>query len=325
MLSHLSSLIFILALSMLFVSPSLASPEQRVALVIGNAGYATITPLRNPPNDANAVAELLREMGYEVILSLDASHADLERLAQEFRVKLSNADVGLFYYSGHGFQTNRVGQQHPVNHIVPVDFDVHDEDPIRRTLGLDNVLNALKDNVRVGLVLMDACRNDPQLTAASGRAVTGSKAITISRGFSPVNIPAAPPRHSREEIIKRPTGLLIAYATDPGNVASEGEEGGLSPFTGALVKHMRSSGLSLAELMGRVSADVAITTQGQQTPWNVASLTAGTYVFFPDRPTISKATQSTRSPASPSRKRSSGARRATNLPPNIGAGAGAGF
>lgn len=329
MLRHLTSAGFSLAISILFAASSNASPEKRVALVVGNAGYATITPLSNPPNDARTVAKLLSGMGYDVILSLDTRQADLERLAREFRAKLSTADVGLFYYSGHGFQTNRIGQQHPVNHIVPVDFDIHAEDPIRGTLDLDSVLTALKDNVRVGLVLMDACRNDPQLTAASGGANAGSKAISISRGLSPVNIPKVRPGHFRKDMASRPTGLLIAYATDPGNVAKEGEDGGLSPFTSALVKHMRIPGLTLAEVMGRVSADVAVATQGQQTPWNVASLTAGTYVPLPGRPIIPKAKESISKAKEPahaaSRRRSAGAGRATELAPNIGAGTGAGF
>jgi uncharacterized caspase-like protein len=247
---------------------------------------------------------------------------------------VKGADVGFFYYSGHGFQTNHVDQQHPVNHIVPVDFDIGDADPVGATLALDVVVETLKNEARVGLIFMDACRNDPQLTAAAQRVAAGSKSVTISRGFSPVNAISGRPYAPQSGKAKRPTGLLIAYATDPGNVALEGDKGLLSPFTTALVAHMRTPGLSVAEMMGRVSAEVSLETQGRQTPWSVASLTAGLYQFLPsetarggaanreDAPR--RASASSRSRGAISERRSNGARRAS-LPPNLGAGIGAGM
>ncbi len=39
---------------------------KRLALVIGNAAY-TVGALKNPVNDARAVAQALREMDYDVI------------------------------------------------------------------------------------------------------------------------------------------------------------------------------------------------------------------------------------------------------------------
>jgi uncharacterized caspase-like protein len=204
----------------------------------------------------------------------------LESLERRFRAALKQADVGIFYYSGHGFQTNRVEQQHPVNHIVPVDFRLPDSDTALETLALDKIVSALKSQARVGFILMDACRNDPQLTAASERLASGARTVAISRGFSPVSAavdrPVAPKQSGGRS---GPTGLLIAYATDPGNVALEGDRGLLSPFTTALVKHLPTPGLSAAEVMVRVSVDVSRETQGTQTPWSVSSLSAASYQF----------------------------------------------
>lgn len=317
-----------------------AAKEKRVALVIGNAAYAHITQLNKPNRDAEKVAEVLKGLEYEVILGVNATKAELESLAERFKTALAGADVGLFFYSGHGFQTNRAEQQHPVNHIVPVDFDIDGSDPAQSTLALDIVVTALKNEARVGLIFMDACRSDPVLAAAAERLARDSKAVTIARGFSPVNVSAGgPPSGGPVMRGKGPAGLLIAYATDPGNVALEGDTGPYSPFTGALVKHMGTPGLSVAEVMGRVSADVAMETQGQQTPWNVSSLTAGTYKIVatatqvtpnqvsrePSREPATAKKTSEGSSGSTTAKRSGGRSTNNNLPPNLGVGVGGGL
>ena len=283
-----------------------AAPEKRVALVIGNAAYTNITALKKPINDARRVAEVLRGLGYEVILGTDASKLQLESLAQRFRAAVRGAEVGFFYYSGHGFQTNRLDQPHPVNHIVPVDFNVQEADTTLATLPLDIIMETLKREARVGFIFMDACRNDPLLAAASDRTAHGTRGVTMARGFSPVSVFGEKPvvaKH-KQEGRKSPAGLLIAYATDPGNVALEGEKGLLSPFTSALVKHMATPGLSIAEAMGLVSAEVSSDTQGQQTPWNVWSLTAGMYQFLPKPVQSPKALTAPSGPRGPTAKSS---------------------
>jgi uncharacterized caspase-like protein len=295
---------------------SLAATEKRVALVIGNAAYAGISRLEKPLNDAQKMAEVLKGFGYEVILGLNANKRELDTLAQRFRSALKGADVGFFFYSGHGFQTNRIEQQHPVNHVVPIDFNVNEVNTALGSLALDVIIDAIRSQARVGFIFMDACRNDPQLTAASERLAGTTRSVTIARGFAPVAVieKASAPKAS---VGKGPTGLLIAYATDPGNVALEGETGALSPFTGALAKHLVAPGLSAAEIMGRVSAEVSAQTRGQQTPWNVSSLTAGTYQFTP-RPQVS--------PTGSVSGKAPGARPSgTSLPPNLGVGVGSGL
>ena len=297
-------------------SASQAAPEKRVALVIGNAAYAGISPLQKPINDAQKMAEVLRGLNYEVIIGINASKRELDALAQRFRAALKGADVGFFFYSGHGFQTNRIEQQHPINHIVPVDFNVQDVNTALGSLALDVIIEAIRSQARVGFIFMDACRNDPQLTAASERLASNTRSVTIARGFAPVAV-IEKTSTAKGAPAKGPTGLLIAYATDPGNVAFEGDTGTLSPFTGALSKHLVTPGLSAAEIMGRVSAEVATQTGGQQTPWNVSSLTAGTYLFTP-RPAAP--------PGSGTTAKGPGARPAgSGLPPNLGVGVGSGL
>src|SRR5438046_1535982 len=127
----------LLALLLIFSSATAsAAPEKRVALVIDNAAYTGISPLKKPINDAQKMAEILRGMKFEVILGIDVPKSGMEELAQKFRTAVKGADVGFFFYSGHGFQTSRAEQQHPVNHLVPVDFKVQEGDVLPATLAL---------------------------------------------------------------------------------------------------------------------------------------------------------------------------------------------
>ena len=83
------------------------SAQQRLALVIGNGAYA-IKPLRNPPNDATAVADELRDLGFVVTSGVNKSQLEMEQMIREFGQRLrANCGVGLFYYAGHGVQISR--------------------------------------------------------------------------------------------------------------------------------------------------------------------------------------------------------------------------
>jgi uncharacterized caspase-like protein len=286
------------------------------ALALGAGHSSGQAAPEKPINDAQKMVEVLRGLNYEVIVGVNASKRELDALAQRFRTALKGADVGFFFYSGHGFQTNRVEQQHPINHIVPIDFNVQDVTTAVGSLALDVIVDAIRSQARVGFIFMDACRNDPQLTAASERLASNTRSVTIARGFAPVAV-IDKPSPGKATSAKGPTGLLIAYATDPGNVALEGDTGPLSPFTGALAKHLVTPGLSAGEIMGRVSAEVATQTRGQQTPWNVSSLTAGTYQFTP-RPPAAPASGATA-------KAPSGRPGGSSLPPNLGVRVGSGL
>ena len=89
--------------------------SARTALVIGNAKYeAAVGPLRNTANDAKAVAKTLRDLGFAVIEKHDVTRDQLLRAVVEFRATLTGAEVGLFYYAGHGISV--AGS----NYLLPV-------------------------------------------------------------------------------------------------------------------------------------------------------------------------------------------------------------
>jgi uncharacterized caspase-like protein len=261
-----------------------ARAERRVALVIGNGAYTSITRLANPTTDASEMAKALRSLGFEVLVLLDARKVDIEGAIRQFRDLAAGADVGLFFYSGHGLQTNREAQHHPVNHLVPIDFRIPTGPALDGTVPLDIILKTLEQNVRVSLVFMDACRVSRQLEEASQRFGSQGRAVNLERGFVPVRISPETKRRAGADD-GRPAGMLIAYAAAPGSVALDGQ-GSLSPFTKALLKHIQRAGLPITDIMGQVAQDVWRDTDSQQRPWYVSELSAPFILQRPSRPAI---------------------------------------
>ncbi len=228
--------------------------EKRVALVIGNGAYVHAGALRNPRNDASDVAAKLRALGFDVIEGLDLEKRAMEVHIRDFGNAIEDADVALFYYAGHGMLVR--GK----NHLAPVDARFKSESDIDfETIDFDLVLRQMERSTRINLVFLDACRDNPlALNAAQTR---GSN---VSRGLGR---------------IERTLGTLIAFATEPGSVAADGE-GRNSPFTRALLAHMDTPGLSVSDMMIEVRNEVLRETKKRQMPWDNSSLT-GRFFFNP--------------------------------------------
>jgi len=95
-------------------------PEPRVALVIGNSSYA-VAPLKNPVNDAEDMAHMLRTLGFRVTLRQNATHRQMIEAVGELGQQLKAGGVGLFYFAGHGVQSR--GR----NYLIPVNADISSE------------------------------------------------------------------------------------------------------------------------------------------------------------------------------------------------------
>ena len=130
--------------------------EQRVALVIGNGGYA-FSPLRNPANDAKAMAAALRDCRFSVIEKIDCNRREMRRAIREFGNQIKAGGAGLFYYAGHGFQVKGT------NYLVPVGADVQAEDEVSdECVSAASVLRKMDSaGNRLNIVILDACRNNP--------------------------------------------------------------------------------------------------------------------------------------------------------------------
>jgi hypothetical protein len=234
-----------------------ANKPRRVALVIGNSAYIKTPELANPRNDARAVAEALAGLDFEVIEGFDLSKSDFDKRVLAFARKLKGADVGLFYYAGHGLQVN--GR----NFLVPVDAELEDEAALDFSMvELNTVLKQMERQPRTNLIFLDACRDNP-LARNLSRSM-GTRGGSVGKGLAGTSTGI---------------GTMIVFATQPGNVAKDGT-GDNSPFTTALLEFINSPGLNISTMMQRVRRSVIKATGGEQVPWNHSSLT-GPFIFKP--------------------------------------------
>jgi uncharacterized caspase-like protein len=229
-----------------------ASAEKRVALVIGNSAYEHSAPLKNPENDANAIAALLERLGFDVLKGINLTDKGFGRTIGDFSQKLdAGADVAVFFYAGHGLQV------HGRNYLAPVDARLDREASLDfEAVRLNTILTLMERGNGTNLVFLDACRDNP--LARNLARNMGTRSSAIGRGLARV---------------EAGVGTLIAYATQPGNVALDGDSTH-SPFAAALLKHAETPGLEIEALMRRVRRDVIDATDGAQVPWNHSSLTA---------------------------------------------------
>ena len=225
-------------------------PEKRTALVIGNAAYES-GALRNPINDARAMAKALADLSFEVTLKENLDQKQMKREIQAFGEKLRKGGVGLFYYAGHGIQEN--GR----NYLLPVGAAIEHEKQVEyEAVDMGAVLSEIDyAHARMNIVILDACRDNP--FARSFRS--------ISQGLASLDAP---------------TGTLIAYATAPGSVANDGPgENGV--YTGELIKAMVQPGLKIEDVFKQVRSAVREATGGRQVPWESSSLEGDFYFLWP--------------------------------------------
>ncbi len=243
---------------------------RRVALIIGNSRYRNISPLDNPGQDAQLIAETVTRLGFELVegralLDLDRPH--LEIAVQAFTRALQNANskdtgsnrtgtIALFYYSGHGIQ------ERGTNYLVPIDANptkVADFD--FQMMDVNVVLHQLEEaGTALNLVILDACRNNP-FGSRNLRAPTGGLAE-----------------------MRAPEGTLIVFATQSGNVAQDGPSGGNSPFAQALAWGLQLPDLDQFGTFNAVAVQVKKSTGGSQQPWMSNSPIEGRFFFVPPSP-----------------------------------------
>ncbi|MEM1046730.1 MAG: caspase family protein [Pseudomonadota bacterium] len=245
-------------------SAGLASTgDQKVALVIGNGAYQNAPDLPNPPNDARAMATLLRSMGFTVIEGIDVDKQAMSGLIDKFTETAYEADLGLVFYAGHGMQVS--GK----NYLIPVDAELTSPAHLRtRAIEISSLVDSLPPDPNIGVVILDACRDNP-LARTLARSLPATRSSSIGTGLAPVQVASQGDGTG---------GTLIAYSTDPGAVALDGENTQNSPYTKALIKHLATPGIELQAALTRVRGEVARETEGRQRPWHNASL--GREVFL---------------------------------------------
>jgi uncharacterized caspase-like protein len=247
----------LLAAAVMFASAASATTgaQRRVALVIGNSAYQFAPHLPNPTNDAEAMAATLQKLGFEVTKGVDLDRTETEMIIREFSKTLPGADVALLFYAGHGIQYQGT------NYLIPVDAQLNDETDLSfEATQLNVVIGMMEREPRVSLVFLDACRDNP-FAQQLARSMGSTRSTSIGRGLA---------------IVDAPAGSFVAYATDPDQVALDGN-GSHSPFTAALLAHIDTPGQSISDMMIEVRNDVLSATQNKQRPHEDNTLTSKFY------------------------------------------------
>jgi hypothetical protein len=230
-------------------------PVRKIALIIGNSSYRSLNVLANPANDARLMATTLKGLGFELVgggAQVDLDKPAFDRAVQQFGAALQSAEVGLFYYAGHGLQVQGTNWLVPTNANptgpADVDFQMVDANLVLRQMQFAQT--------KLNIVILDACRNNP-FGGRGLRAAGGGLAE-----------------------MRAPQGTLIAYATQPDSVARDGT-GANSPFTSALARNLVQPGLDLFRLFNQVGVAVKRETGGDQQPWVSSSPIEGDFYFSP--------------------------------------------
>ena len=222
-------------------------------MVIGNSEYRSVPRLDNPTNDAKLIANALKSLGFTLVgdgalLNLDKTAFD--NAVQNFGNELQGADVGLFYYAGHGVQVRGT------NYLVPVGANpAREADVDFQMVDASLVLRQMEAaGTKLNVVMLDACRNNP----------FGGRGLRASNGGLTQ--------------MQAPEGTLISFATQPGNVAQDGADGD-SPYTKAVAEVICKPGLDVFQTFNQVGLAVKKATGGSQQPWVSNSPIEGDFYF----------------------------------------------
>lgn len=239
----MKSAVYVLLGLMVVLIASQAQASNRKALVVGNSSYQ-VRPLKNPANDAQDVAAVLRELGFDVDLLLDASQREMEEAIRDFGSRLSADSVGLFYYAGHAVQ------HHGHNYMIPLGTagQITAAEHFRyKAVSVGYLIGVIKQaGNRLNIVVLDACRDNPFRSLARDMG----KGLTRGEGAE---------------------GTLLAFSTSPNKTAADGQERN-SPYTSELLECMKIPNLPVEMVFKRVRQGVKAKTGGEQAPWYEASI-----------------------------------------------------
>ena len=176
-----------------------------------------------------------------MISVFDGDYEKIKNAIYSFGDRIRDVDISLFYYAGHGIEVDGT------NYILPVDANIESAlDVKQKALPLTGVLTTMEfaNDEGLNMIILDACRNNPFPTGKRG-------GVGLAR-------------------IQAPSGTIIAYATDPGSTASDGEgENGL--YTGVLVKQLSIS-QRIEDIFMNTRNEVERISAGKQRPWEEARL-----------------------------------------------------
>ncbi len=245
---------------MLAMASEAAWAEKRVALIVGNSSYQTVPQLANPSRDANAVAKMFRDAGFDSVeVQINVGNLEFKRAIRKFEASADQADIAVVYYAGHGLELAGT------NYLIPIDARLaSDRDADDEAILLERLVSSADGAKRLRLVILDACRDNPFVPAMRRERKVANRAVTSGLG----------------RVEPTSTDTLIAYAAKAGSTADDGD-GQHSPFTAAVLKNLTIPGLDVRLAFGRVRDEVLKTTSNRQEPFVYGSLGGGTISLVP--------------------------------------------
>jgi len=264
-----SFLLAIIVWQSLFLAAN-ADAAERIALVFGNGDYQNAPRLPNPVNDATDVAAAFARLGFSVQLIKNGNFDVMRRALLIFAQQAPSADIAVVYFAGHGMEIR------DENWLIPVDAELRmDVSAGQEAISLGGVVPIASRAKRLGLIILDACRDNPfsrQIQMSQpGRALA-------SRGFVPV---------------EPPNSVLVAFAAKHGTTAADGA-GPNSPYTAALLHNLETPGLEINYLFRSIHDEVYAATERQQEPYVYGTLSKEPIYL---KPALQSAPQDARGPS----------------------------
>jgi len=258
--------VMLLAAGLIGASVAPVAAGKRVALVIGNSGYANSARLANPANDSAAVADALKSAGFDTVdLKRDLNAGAMRRAIRDFADVAEDADVAVVYYAGHGVEIDGSNYLIPIDAVLERDIDAFDE-----AIPVERLLTVIEPARKLRLVILDACRDNPFVK--SMQRTIGTRGV--GRGLARIE-PASP-------------NTLVAFAAKAGSTAVDGN-GHNSPFTGAMVKYLVRPGLDVRRAFGFTRDEVLKVTNYRQEPFIYGSLGGDDFALVPAPPAAAAA------------------------------------
>ncbi|MDB5874653.1 MAG: hypothetical protein JWQ07_4095 [Ramlibacter sp.] len=217
---------------LLLTVASSVSSAQRVALLIGNAQYASgLPPLTYPLQDTAALDQSLRRIGFDVHQVHNADQRVMTRAIRDFSVKARDAEVAIVYYSGHGMQSRDENFLIPVGAAIASEADLEIE-----AVPLRGLMRQLEDAApRTTVVILDACRDNP----VAGRTKSGTKGLA--------------------RVANPPYNTLIVFAAQAGATASDN-----GVFARELSRHILEPSVGIRAVFDKVGRAVRQVTSQKQ-------------------------------------------------------------
>jgi len=248
-LSRLAALTSIAAALLALAQP--AQAEKRVALVIGNNDYKNVPKLQKAVNDARAMGDTLKQLGFSVMVAENQNRQAFSETLLAFDRAVEPGDTAFFFYAGHGFEI--AGQNFLLPTDVPAATEGQEELVRDASVLADRVIERLQNKkVRTAILVFDACRNNPFERS-------GTRAVAGGGGLAPMT--------------QLPEGVFSVFSAGPRQTAldrlSNDDANPNSVFTRTFAKELLQPGENLVQVAQhtrRLVSEMAETVRHKQIP-----------------------------------------------------------